>query len=149
MSEAKIRKQVRAILKAHIAAHGGSWYDFLDPTKNGIGDLYNKAKHEIVDPNSELRGTILPEAASIAGKVTPFLQEVPILGEVADAVSGGLKAAQYANQAAKMAGYGLGKPRATRKPTAHNLAVRKLMKANPDMKLGAASHIVKTRGLAK
>jgi len=28
---------------------GGAWYDFLDPHKNGVGDLYNKIKHEVVD----------------------------------------------------------------------------------------------------
>jgi len=110
---------------------GGSWYDFLDPNKNGVGNAFNAVKHEFVDsdsglrqglstagnavagqftdPNSMLRGTILPAAAKYSAYAAPVLDVagtalgVPGAGEL---VTGALNAANTANNVAKNFGYG-------------------------------------------
>ena len=146
MTEASIRKQVRAILKAHVATHGGAWWDFLDPSKNGVGNAFNAVKHEIVDPDSELRGTIIPEVGNIAGKVAAAASVIPGVGEIVAPIAAAVKAVSTANDMAKSAGFGA---RKSRPPTAHNLAVKKLMKDNPGMKLPEASKYVKAHGLAQ
>ena len=107
MQEPEIRKHVRKALKAHMKAHGGAWWDFLNPAKNGVGDAFNKVKNEFTNPNSELRGHILPEAASIASKVAPFVSEIPIIGQAASAITAGLKGAESANEAAQSVGAGV------------------------------------------
>ena len=108
---------------------GAGFWDFLDPNKNGVANAFDpnkngvakafnnagaaikdaagKVGHEFTDPNSILRGKILPEAASIVNKVTPFLQEIPIVGEIADAVDVGLNVAQKVNKVAGMAQTGV------------------------------------------
>jgi hypothetical protein len=88
---------------------GGAWWDFLDPSKNGVGDAFNKVKNEFVNPDSMLRGTILPEAGDIAGKVAAATAFIPGLGEVVAPVAAGIKAAATANNMAK--GVGLGRHR--------------------------------------
>lgn len=83
--------------------------EFTNPNsvlRQGVGDAAGKVAHEFTDPDSVLRGKVLPEAASIVNKVTPFLQEIPIVGEIADAADAGLNIAQKANSAAKMVGLG-------------------------------------------
>jgi len=124
---------------------GGSWYDFLDPNKNGVGNAFNTVKHEFVDsdsglrqglskagdavvdagkavgnqftdPNSMLRGTILPGAAKYSAYAAPLLDVagtalgVPGAGEM---LTTGLNAANTANNLAKGLGYGRrrGRPR--------------------------------------
>jgi hypothetical protein len=116
-------------------ARGGAWWDFLDPNKNGLNasiedtkhkfdDFGAKVKnefvnpdsvlrqgvdkvgHEFTDPNSLLRGTYLPEAANIAGKVASVADFIPGVGEVVGPIATAIKGAQMANQAAKAVGYG-------------------------------------------
>ena len=116
-------------------ARGGAWWDFLDPNKNGLNasiedtkhkfdDFGAKVKnefvnpdsvlrkgvdkvgHEFTDPNSLLRGTYLPEAANIAGKVASVADFIPGVGEIVGPIAGAIKGAQMANQAAKAVGYG-------------------------------------------
>jgi hypothetical protein len=105
---------------------GGAWYDFLDPNKNGVGDAFNKVKHEFVDsdsglrqglstagnavagqftdPNSVLRGQVIPIGAQVAQYASPFIDAVaPGAGT---ALNYGFKAANYANKGAQMLGYG-------------------------------------------
>lgn len=107
---------------------GGSWYDFLDPNKNGVGNAFNKVKnefvnpdsvlrrgaedagkkvaHEFSDPNSILRDKVVPIGAQVAQYAQPFLDAgVPGLGT---AINTGFKVANYANKGAKMLGYGEG-----------------------------------------
>lgn len=92
MDEDAIRQRVRAILrqKANViyqgptntggataggataggkkrrSKKGGAWYDFLDPSKNGFNDAMGKVGHEFTDPNSVLRGQVLPAAEKVA-----------------------------------------------------------------------------------
>ena len=102
---------------------GGSWYDFLDPNKNGVGNAFNTVKNEFVnpssvlrhdiapkvaneftDPNSILRGKVIPIGAQVAQYASPFIDAaLPGLGT---AINTGFKAANYANKGAKMAGFG-------------------------------------------
>lgn len=83
--------------------------EFTNPDsvlRTGVSDAAGKVANEFTNPDSVLRGQVLPDAASIVNKVTPFLQEIPIVGEVADAADGALNIAQKANEAAKAVGYG-------------------------------------------
>jgi hypothetical protein len=65
--------------------------EFTNPNsvlRSGVTDAANKVANEFTNPDSLLRGTYLPEATQAVQEVTPFLQEIPGLGEVADAVDG-------------------------------------------------------------
>lgn len=94
---------------------GGNFFDDLkhafspevwDPQKNGVAqafeDFGQKTKHEFVDPNSMLRGEILPTAAKVATAVSA----IPGVGEVLAPVTGAISLAEKANQGAKMLGLG-------------------------------------------
>ena len=149
------------------ALEGKGWFDFLDPNKNGVGDAFNKVKHEFVDsdsnlhrgvadaaakvgneftnPDSVLRGQVVP----IAGKVGDVLNKipgvdfVPGLGELAM----GASALSKVNNAAKAAGFG--KPHAGPVGAAlRREAVAKVMKEKK-LSLPAASAYVKAHGLWK
>ena len=85
---------------------GGAWWDFLDPSKNGVGNAFNAVKNEFVNPDSMLRGTILPEAGDIAGKVAAATAFIPGVGEVVAPLATGIKAAATANDMAKSVGLG-------------------------------------------
>ena len=55
---------------------GGAWYDFLDPQKNGFNDAMSKVSNEFTNPDSVLRGQIIPKAeqvAKVAAQVAPFV----------------------------------------------------------------------------
>jgi len=55
---------------------GGAWYDFLDPQKNGFNDAMSKVSNEFTNPNSVLRGQIIPKAeqvAKVAAQVAPLV----------------------------------------------------------------------------
>jgi len=99
MDEDSIRQRVRAILrqKANVVYQGpsiaggatagggtaggkrrkgGAWYDFLDPQKNGFNDAMSKVSNEFTNPDSVLRGQIIPKAeqvAKVAAQVAPFV----------------------------------------------------------------------------
>lgn len=88
------------------SVRGGAWYDFLDPHKNGVGNLYNKVKHEVVTPDSVLRGQYIPKAASFADKALAASAVVPGLGQIVAPVAAGVKAVAKANDVAKAFGYG-------------------------------------------
>ena len=130
--------------------------EFTNPNsvlRSGVSDAAGKVANEFTNPDSLLRGTYLPEATQAVQTVTPFLQEIPGLGEVADVVDGvatGLNYAQKANQAAKA--IGMGKPRRHRVVSQHtssrNKVVRQVM-AEKNMKMIEASKYVKTHGLWK
>jgi hypothetical protein len=49
--------------------HGGAWYDFLDPAKNGlkasVEDTGNKIKNEFENPSSKLRQVVDPAVAKV------------------------------------------------------------------------------------
>lgn len=94
---------------------GGNFFDDLkhafsdevwNPEKNGVAqafrDFGENVKHEFVDPNSTLRGTVLP----MAEKVGSVLSMVPGVGEVLAPVTGAISLANKANQAAKSIGLG-------------------------------------------
>lgn len=94
---------------------GGSFWDDIqhafsdevwNPQKNGVAQAFNdfgqSVKQEFVDPNSTLRGQILPGAA----KVMSGLTAIPGVGEVLAPITGLVDAAQAANQAAKSVGLG-------------------------------------------
>ena len=88
-SDAKLRKQVRQIVQAHFDHHiasGASWWSFLDPTQNGIGDLYNKAKHEVVDGDSELRKNLIPKITNeLTNPDSVFRKDyLPVIEKVAE-----------------------------------------------------------------
>ena len=68
---------------------------FLNPTAN-----------QFTDPNSVLRGQVIPIGAQVAQYAQPFIDmAVPGAGT---ALNYGFKAANYANRGAKMLGYGTG-----------------------------------------
>ena len=84
-------------------------HEFTDPNsvlRHGVADAAGKVAHEFTDKDSILRGKVLPMAAKVANVVTPFLSEIPIVGQVADAVDAGLNIANKANTAAKTVGFG-------------------------------------------
>ena len=81
--EKSIRAKVRLALKKQFAQHvkqGGSWWDFLDPTKNGVGNLYNSIKHEVVDPDSDLRSKIIPDVIDTVKTVAPLVAGLGMSG---------------------------------------------------------------------
>lgn len=118
---------------------GGAWYDFLDPNKNGVArafdpnqngvaDLGRKIGNEFTnndsilrqkvlnptagqftDPNSVLRGQVLPGAAKVSSVLAPALDVagtavgVPGAGTM---LSQGLNGLQSINQGVKDIGYG-------------------------------------------
>jgi len=69
------------------ASSGGAWYDFLDPNKNGVANAFDpnkngfndamgKVAHEFTDPDSVLRGQIIPgaeQAAKYAAMAAPLV----------------------------------------------------------------------------
>ena len=99
------------------AYSGGGPWDWLDPTKNGVGDLYNKVKNEVVNPDSIFRSQVVPVAQ------------------------------QAAQIGAMVAGLGMPrKPRKlSAKQQARNKMVAKLVKSG--MTLPQASHYIKINGL--
>lgn len=98
----------------------------FDPNKNGVGEAFNKVKHEFVDsdsglrrglstagdavagqftdPNSVLRGQVIPIGAQVAQYASPFIDSV--VPGAGTALNYGFKAANYANKGANMLGYG-------------------------------------------
>jgi hypothetical protein len=139
----------------------GAWNkvtnEFTNPNsvlRSGISDAASKVANEFTNPDSLLRGTYLPEATDVIQKVTPMLQEIPGLGEVADVVDGvatGLNYAQKANDTAKMLGFGKKhrpvKPRiASQHTKSRNEVVKKVM-AERGLKMIDASKYVKANNL--
>lgn len=112
----------RGMASATGAYEGGAWYDFLDPNKNGVAhafsdEVWNPQKNgvaqafnkfgsevgnEFTDPNSTLRGTVLPNATKVLGA----LSFVPGLGEITAPLAAAASAAQAANSTAKNFGLG-------------------------------------------
>jgi hypothetical protein len=80
--------------------------DVWDPQKNGVAQAFEQfgqnVKHEFVDPNSTLRGQVIPMASQIANVVSA----IPGVGEVLAPITMGIKAADYANRGAKAVGLG-------------------------------------------
>lgn len=100
-------------------------HEFTDPNsvlRHGVTDAAQKVGHEFTDPNSILRGKVIPMAAKVVNTVTPFLQEIPIVGEVADALDAGLNVANKVNSAAKAVGYGVHTHRRHRHSRKHRAA---------------------------
>jgi len=147
--------------------HGGAYHkDFVngmcegaglwDSIKSGFTDFGNKVAHEFKDPHSVLRGEVIPKGAMVAQVAQPFLDvAVPGLGS---AVNTGFKAANYANEGAKMAGYGKtgayeGMGKKKRSPAGANdgrrkrAEVVKRVMAEKGMKMIEASKYVKEHGL--
>ncbi len=58
LSDADMKKLTKMLEKKKV--EGGAWYDFLDPNKNGVGNLYNKVKNEITNDDSILRREVVP-----------------------------------------------------------------------------------------
>jgi len=88
---------------------GGAWYDFLDPSKNGVASAFQKVGNEFTDPNSVLRGRVLPEVSKYASMAAPVLDVAGTavgLPGAGTMLSRGLDVAQKANQGAKALGYG-------------------------------------------
>ena len=123
-----VRGQALSVLSGVLVARGG---DFLDPTKNGVGDPHNKIKHEVVDRDSDLRSKYIPAATSLVGALGG--PEGEAAAHVVDAING------------------LGKPRRTRKggvaPSvlARNRIVQQVMRQRK-CSLPEASKIVRRRG---
>jgi hypothetical protein len=88
----------------HGALHGGAWWDFLDPNKNGVrkwfSDTASKVKNEFVNPQSVLRAKIVPGFQKVAKFAAPIIDAVvPGQGAV---VSGIGDIAQGVNKGAEM-----------------------------------------------
>jgi len=180
-AEASEAHQMGHALGKHLASlHGGSYHkQFCDGMMEG-GGLWDSIKnlgskvaneftnpnsvmrtkvgHEFSDPNSVLRGEVIPIGAKVAQVAQPFLDAgVPGLGT---AVNMGFKAANYANEGAKMAGYGktgayegMGMRKQKRAPAGANDGrrkraeiVRRVM-SEKGMKMIEASKYVKEHGL--
>lgn len=77
-----------------------------DPQQNGVAQAFNQfgqdVKHEFVDPNSTLRGEVIP----MASKVASVVSAIPGVGEALAPVTMAIKAADYANKGAKAVGLG-------------------------------------------
>ena len=132
---------------------GGLW----DSIKSGFTDFGHKVAHEFQDPHSVLRGEVIPIGSKVASVAQPFLDvAMPGLGT---AVNTGFKAANYANEGAKMMGYGktgpyegMGKKK-TRRPAAagdgrrKRAEIVKRVMAERGLKMIEASKYVKEHGL--
>lgn len=164
----------RQITRAHKLAdlHGGAWYDFLDPKKNGVGKLYNTAKagaiNQIKDPDSIFRSKIIPYAAKAAeGLGGPFAlaaKAATTANNVAGSVQRARKAKAEAQAAAAaeeayrpdpaeydappVGGGGFFKPKRAISPAmARRNMIVKAYKAHHGCSLGEASRAVKEQGL--
>lgn len=167
-AEASEAHQMGLHLGKHIhSLHGGAYHkDFVngmmegggiwDSIKSGFTDFGHKVAHEFQDPNSVLRGQVVPIGSKVASVAQPFLDvAVPGLGT---AVNTGFKAANYANEGAKMLGYGKtgayeGMGRRKRSPAGANdgrrkrAEVVKRVMAEKGLKMIEASKYVKEHGL--
>lgn len=163
------KKLLEGMMRHATGVHGGAWWDFLDPKKNGVANAFQdfgakvknefvnpqsflrtKVQNEFTNPESVLRGKVLPVAARVGQFIAPALNAaVPGAGT---AISTGLSAAQGANQQAKAFGFGRhGKKK--RAPASAGDGrrkradiVRKVM-ADRGVKMIEASKIVKAEGL--
>ena len=91
--------------------HGGAWYDFLDPAKNGLNasvadtkakfeEAGKKVKNEFVNPQSKLRGELLPKLAhelsdpdsDFRSKIIPQYAE-PVINALAPGMGTAVKVA--------------------------------------------------------
>jgi hypothetical protein len=159
MGAAAHKKLMGGMIQHAYGCHGGAWWDFLDPNKNGVAaafqDFGAKAKNEFVNPESVLRGKVLPVAAKVGSVLAPVINAagtaVGVPG-VGTAISTGLNAAQGVNQEAKNFGYGRGGKKKRAPASAGDGRrkradiVRKVMKER-GVKMIEASKIVKSEGL--
>jgi len=102
--------------------------------KYPLSTFLGKVKNEFTDPNSVLRGEVVPMGAKIASYAQPFLDTA--LPGVGTALNTGFKVANYANQGAKAVGLGRkGGVRQAPAPADHlEMAVKELvgmMRVNP------------------
>jgi hypothetical protein len=120
---------------------GGAWWDALDPAKNGVGAAFNSAgaaiKNEFENPDSKLRGEIIPAVAheftdkesDLRSKILPGASKalnvaagvIPELAPLAGAVG----AAQKVNQGAAAIGFGKGDAHHAYPPSLVKLLVEK------------------------
>lgn len=167
-SEASEAHQMGVHLGKHLhGLHGGAYHkDFVkgmcegggvwDSIKSGFEDFGHKVAHEFKDPSSVLRKDVIPKGAMVAQAAQPFLDvAMPGLGT---AVNTGFKAANYANEGAKMMGYGKtgryeGMGKKKRSPAGANdgrrkrAEVVKRVMAEKGLKMIEASKYVKEHGL--
>jgi len=161
LGNASHKKLVEGLMRHALGIHGGAWYDFLDPRKNGVArafeDFGAKTKNEFVNPDSILRGKILPTAAKVGTVLAPVINAASsAFGApgVGTAISSGLNTAEGVNQGAKSIGLGRrcgGKKRrapagASDGRRARADIVRRVM-AERGVKMIEASKIVKAEGL--
>jgi len=154
MGAAAHKKLIGGMLKHAYGCHGGAWWDDL---RRGFEDFGAKVKNEFVNPESILRGKVLPVAAKVGNVLAPVINAagtaVGVPG-VGTAISTGLNAAQGVNQEAKNIGYGrVGCGKKKRAPASAGDGrrkradiVRKVM-AERGVKMIEASKIVKAEGL--
>jgi hypothetical protein len=148
-------KKLMGGMMAHAhGCHGGAWWDDL---KRGFEDFGAKVKNEFVNPESVLRGKVLPAAAKVGTVLAPVINAagtaVGVPG-VGTAISSGLNTAESINQGAKSVGLGrrgCGKKR--RAPASASDGrrkradiVRKVMNER-GISMIEASKIVKSEGL--
>jgi hypothetical protein len=144
------QKLVEGLLKHAMGIHGSGFFDRL---KRGFQSFGRKVKNEFVNPESVLRGKVLPVASKVGKILSPVLNLAsPGAGT---AVSTGLDTAQNINQEAKNLGFGrsrgCGKKRRARAGAsdgrrARAEIVRRVM-AERGVKMIEASKIVKAEGL--
>ena len=150
LGNASHQKLLEGIMRHAMGIHGSGFFDRL---KRGFESFGRKVKNEFVNPESVLRGKVLPVASKVGKILSPVLNLAsPGAGT---AVSTGLDTAQNINQEAKNLGFGrsrgCGKKRrapagASDGRRARAEIVRRVM-AERGVKMIEASKIVKAEGL--
>jgi hypothetical protein len=106
MGKAAHKKLMGGMMAHARGCHGGAWWDDL---KRGFEDFGRKVQNEFVNPESVLRGKVLPGAAKVGTILAPLINAagtaagVPGVGT---ALSSGLNTAESVNQGAKSIGLG-------------------------------------------
>lgn len=146
---------------------GSGFFDFLDPNKNGLAaklndaragiengfntakagviDAGQKVSHELTDPDSVLRGQVVPIAGKVAGMLNkiPGVQAIPGVGELTTAIEYGSKA----NDAAKSLGFGKHPGKQGPKAASKRAALVKQIMKEKKLSMIAASQYIKTHGM--
>lgn len=135
---------LRGMMEHAKSVHGAGFFDSI---RGAFEDFGRKVKNEFVNPDSVLRGQVLPKAAQIAAAAAPLVNMArPGLGT---ALATGAQSAQGANAAAKSVGLG----RRKRAPASAGDGrrkradiVRKVMNER-GISMIEASKVVKSEGL--
>jgi hypothetical protein len=157
------KKLLQGLMSHGVKIHGAGWWDDLkrtisSPFRAATGDTSDflgnvqKLGHEVVDPNSRLRGEYIPKAAEYTEKAAPIIDALGAYAGVpgaGTALATGARGLQEANKTAKAVGLG----RRRRAPASASdgrrkraEVVRKVM-GERGVSMIEASRIVKAEGL--